>query len=107
MNIDEHRKKLLDRLNALKIFPNNNEVRILRARTQKALDRLEKPTKKLKPKIHSNKRSAALKRHHRYIRLVRDNVPHLPYGVVRELFSKRKKGEGVSIPDAIWETPSL
>ena len=107
MSIEERRNKLLKRLDALKLFPNNNEVRILRSRTQKTLERLEKRTEiKLKPKTISNKRSASLKKHHRYIRLIRDNFPDLKYSDIRRQFAKRKRGEEVSIPDATWENPS-
>ena len=107
MSIGERRNKLLKRLEALKLFPNNNEVRILRSRTQKALERLEKQTElKPKPKIISNKRSASLKKHHRYIRLIRNNFPDLKYSDIRKQFAKRKRGQEVSIPDAVWQNPS-
>ena len=106
MSIEEQRKKLFDRLDALKLFPNNNEVRILRSRTQNALDRLERPPPKIKPKIDSKKRSTALVKHHRYIRLIRDNFPDLKYLDIRKQFAKRKRGDSVSIPDAVWQNPS-
>ena len=107
MDIKEQKDKLIKRLDALKLFPNNNEVRILRSRTQKTLERLEKRTEiKLKPKTISNKRSTSLKKHHRYIRLIRDNFPDLKYSDIRRQFAKRKRGEEVSIPDATWENPS-
>ena len=107
MSLEEHRNKLLKRIDALKLFPNNNEVRILRARTQKVLERLEKQSKvKPKPKIVSDKRSLSLKKHHRYIRLIRDNFPNLLYSDIRRQFAKRRRGEEVSIPDAVWQNPS-
>jgi len=107
MSIEERRNKLLKRLDALKLFPNNNEVRILRSRTQKTLERLEKRTEiKLKPKTSTNKRSTSLKKHHRYIRLIRDNFPNLKYSDIRKQFAKRKRGKEVSIPDAVWQNPS-
>jgi len=107
MSIEERRNKLLKRLEALKLFPNNNEVRTLRSRTQKALERLEKlvvtPTP-IPSKIST--RSSSLKKHHRYIRLIRDNFPNVSYSNIRRQFAKRKRGEEVSIPDAVWENPS-
>ena len=107
MDIKEQKDKLLKRLDALKLFPNNNEVRILRFRTQKALERLEKQTElKPKPKIVSNKRSTSLKKYHRFIRLIRNNFPDLKYSDIRKQFAKRKRGQEVSIPDAVWQNPS-
>ena len=106
MGIDERKHKLLERLDALKLFPNNNEVRKLRARTQNALEKLERIPPKIKPKIVSNKRSTSLKKHHRYIRLIRDNFPDLKYLDIRKQLAKRKRGKEVSIPDAVWQNPS-
>jgi len=107
MSLEEQRNKLLKRLDALKLFPNNNEVRILRSRTQKTLERLEKQTKvKSKPIIISKKRSISLEKYHRYIRLIRDNFPNLSYSDIRKQFAKRRRGEQVSISDAVWQNPS-
>lgn len=107
MDIKEQKDKLIKRLDALKLFPNNNEVRILRSRAQKALDRLEKQievTVAPEPKVST--RSSSLKKHHRYIRLIRDNFPDLKYSDIRRQFGKRKRGQEVSIPDAVWQNPS-
>ena len=107
MSIEERRNKLLKRIDALKLFPKNNEVRILRARTQKALERLEKQTELIvspEPKVST--RSSSLKKHHRYIRLIRNNFPNLKYFDIRKQFAKRRRGEEVSIPDAVWQNPS-
>ena len=107
---EEIRKKLLERLDALKIFPNNKEVRILRKRILQQLERLEKkvsPESKEELKALSNsKKAAKLKRYHRYIRLIRDNFPKLPYNQIRTQLSDRKQGKQVSIPDVIWQNPS-
>ena len=107
MNIKEQKDKLLKRLDALKLFPNNNEVRILSSRTQKALERLEKldvtPTP-IPSKVST--RSTSLKKYHRYIRLIRNNFPDLKYSDIRKQFAKRKRGQEVSIPDAVWQNPS-
>lgn len=107
MDTKEQRDKLIKRLDALKLFPNNNEVRILRSRTQKALERLEKLD--VTPIPISSKvstRSTSLKKHHRYIRLIRNNFPDLKYLDIRRQFGKRKRGKEVSIPDAVWQNPS-
>ena len=107
MSIEERRNKLLKRLDALKLFPNNNEVRILRSRTQKALERLEKQTKvTVAPEPKVSTRSSSLKKHHRYIRLIRNNFPNLKYSDIRKQYAKRKRGEVVSIHDAVWQNPS-
>jgi len=107
MDIKEQKDKLIKRLDALKLFPNNNEVRKLRSRTQKTLERLEKldvtPTP-IPSKVST--RSSSLKKHHRYIRLIRDNFPNLKYSDIRRQFGKRKRGKEVSIPDAVWQNPS-
>ena len=107
MSLEEQRNKLLKRIDALKLFPNNNEVRILRSRTQKALERLEKQkevTVAPEPKVST--RSSSLKKHHRYIRLIRNNFSDLKYSDIRRQFGKRKRGQEVSIPDAVWQNPS-
>ena len=107
MSLEERRNKLLKRIDALKLFPNNNEVRILRSRTQKALERLEKQTEvTVPPEPKVSKRSSSLEKYHRYIRLIRDNFPDLKYLDIRRQFGKRKRGGIVSIPDAVWQNPS-
>lgn len=103
------KKKLLDRLDALKLFPNNNEVKKLRSRTIRALERLEitKDVKPIIPKIKdTQKRSSSLKKYHRYIRMIRDNFPDLEYLDIRKQFAKRRRGDSVTIPDAVWQNPS-
>jgi len=104
---DDRKNKLLERLNALKLFPNNNEVRKLRSRTIRALERLEIPKEPKIPKIKdTQKRSSSLKKYHRYIRMIRDNFPDLEYSDIRKQFSKRRRGDSVTIPDAVWQNPS-
>ena len=107
MDIKEQKNRLIKRLDALKLFPNNNEVRILRSRTQKALERLEKSDVRPVPiPTKVSTRSSSLKKHHRYIRLIRNNFSNLKYSDIRKQFAKRKRGEEVSIPDAVWQNPS-
>jgi len=105
--LKDRKEKLLERLDALKLFPNNNEVRKLRSRTIRALERLEIPKepKIIKPQ-DTQKRSTSLKKYHRYIRIIRDNFPDLEYSDIRKQFAKRRRGDSVSIPDAVWQNPS-
>ena len=103
----EDKKKLLDQLDALKIFPNNKLVKELR---KQVLDKLGKSEQKIPfvvPKEDANLiRSSKLKKYHRYLRLIRDNFPNLTYGKIRKEFSKRKQGSKAEIPDAVWQNPS-
>ena len=104
----EDKKKLLDQLEALKIFPNNKLVKELR---KQILAKLEKSELKI-PFVPPQKetanlsRSSKLKKYHRYLRLIRDNFPNLNYNTVRKQFSQRKQGKEVSIPDPVWQNPS-
>lgn len=100
-------EKLKQRLDALKIFPNNREVKILRERIKKQLTRLEKKQiKETKPKPPNQTRSGKLRRYHNYIRQIRNNFPDLPYNVIRSQLTKRRQGKPSKIPDAIWQNPS-
>lgn len=91
---------------ALKIFPNTKLVRALRKQIKTKLEKIERK-QKLKPKEKPKRsRSKSLEKYHRYIRLIRDNFPNLSYGEIRRLFSLRKQGKQVSIPDVIWQNPS-
>lgn len=115
MSLKERKNKLLEQLQALKLFPSNNEVRILRSRIQKQLERIEKqitevkkePTPDEKRRESIARRSSKLRKHWRYVRLIRDNFPNLKISEIRKQFSKRRTGQEVSIPDAIWQNPSL
>lgn len=101
------KKKLLDQLEALKIFPNNKLVKELRKRIQSKLNRLEttKPVKVITQNPNIS-RSSRLKKYHRYLRMVRDNFPNLKYSDIRKQFSQRRKGLESDIPDVIWQNPS-
>jgi hypothetical protein len=99
-------QKLKERLVALRIFPNNKEVKILRERIKKQLTRLEKKQIKVKPKKPNQTRSGKLRRYHNYIRQIRNNFPDLPYNVIRSELVKRRQGKPSKIPDAIWQNPS-
>jgi hypothetical protein len=127
------RKTLADKneierlLKLLEAFPKTRTVRKLRSELKLKLARVQEgsaeqdrnivPEKKRNFKSISNNnnkkkaesniaRSVALKKHHQYIRLIRDNYPELPYLEIRRLYKDRKKGKDTSIPDAIWFNPS-
>jgi len=114
MSLEERKNKLLEQLEALKLFPNNNEVRTLRSRIIKQLEHIEKqikekelePTPEEKKAETSDKRSSKLTKYWRYIRLIRDNFPDLTISEIRKQFTKRRRGNEVSIPDAVWQNPS-
>jgi hypothetical protein len=102
----DQKKKLLEQLRALKVFPNNKLVRELRKQIVsklEKLDRKEKPKQKQDP---NHTRSSKLRKYHHYLRLIRDNFPEYSYSQIRSQFSRRKKGQDVSIPDPIWKNPS-
>ncbi|AFS82625.1 hypothetical protein [Candidatus Nitrosopumilus sediminis] len=102
----EDKDKLLKQLDALKIFPNSKLVRELKNQIKNKLKKLDY-TKPEKPKPHPNlSRSNKLKRYHNYIRQIRNNFPNVTYNQIRKQFAKRKRGDDVSIPDAVWQNPS-
>lgn len=108
MTTKEQKKKLLEQLEALKLFPNNKLVKQLRKQIQDKLARIA--SVEPRPVVTSDKanitRSNKLRKYHRYIRLIRDNFPNLPYNQIRKQLFERKKGKEVSIPDVIWQDPS-
>ncbi len=102
--------KLREQLENLKLLPNIKEVVALRKRLTKEL---EKSIPKIKKVVaptptatRGEKISSGLKKHFRYIRLIRDNFPDLTFGQLRNEFSRRKKGLETDIPDAVWQNPS-
>jgi hypothetical protein len=102
----ETKEKLLEQLRALKVFPNNKLVQELRKQivsNLEKLDRKERPKQKQDP---NRTRSNKLRKYHHYLRLIRDNFPEYSYSQIRSQFSRRKKGQDVSIPDPIWKNPS-
>ena len=111
MSSNTIKDKLLRQLDALKLFPNNNLVKQLRKQVKIKLHRVEK--KAVIPVVPADTRAVAnaarstkLRKHHRYIRLIRNNFPNISYLKIRQQFSKRKKGQDVSISDAVWQNPS-
>lgn len=97
-----NREKLLEQLNALKIFPNTKLVKQLRDEIKKKLNKQPKQ----KQTIPNQSRSIKLKKYHRYIKLVRNSFPELSHAEIRKQFSKRRSGKDVRIPDVIWRNPS-
>ena len=103
--------KLREQLENLKLLPNIKEVVALRKRLTKEL---EKSIPKIKKEVvasipkatRGEKISVGLKRHFRYLRLIRDNFPDLTFGQLRKEFSRRRKGLESDIPDAVWQNPS-
>ena len=100
-----NKDKLLEQLNALKLFSNNKHVKQLRKQITQKLKRLEKPKEKQKSNPNIS-RSGKLRRYHNYIRQIRNNFPNLSYKQIRSQLSKRRQGKQVSIPDVIWQNPS-
>ncbi len=108
---EEQKKKLLEQLDALKIFPKNKIVRELEKQIRSKLEKLEKKEKQIisksEPKEDANKtRSSKLKKYHRYMRLIRDNYPDLSYSEIRKQFAKRRDGFDSDVPDVVWQNPS-
>ena len=103
--------KLKEQLENLKQLPNIKEVVALRKRLRKEL---EKAIPKIKKEVvapipkatRGEKISVALKKHFRYLRLIRDNFPDLTFAQLRKEFSRRRKGLESEIPDAVWQNPS-
>ena len=109
----EDKKKLLEQLDALKIFPKNKLVRELQRQIKNKLERLEKrkEIKLVSSTINAIakanlSRATKLRKYHHYVRLIRNNFPDLDYSTIRKQFSERKLGTQVSIPDVIWQNPS-
>ena len=101
------KKKLLEQLDALKVFPNNKLVKQLRKQIQDKLSSLEVSKVKTEIPVNANlSRSKGLKQYHRYMRLIRNNFPNLKYSEIRKQFALRKQGQGSDIPDAVWQNPS-
>ena len=103
--------KLREQLENFKQLPNIKEVVALRKRLRKEL---EKSIPKIKKEVvapaptltRGKKISVALKKHFRYLRLIRNNFPDLTFAQLRKEFSRRRKGLESEIPDAIWQNPS-
>ena len=102
--------KLREQLENLKLLPNIKEVVALRKRLAKELEKSIPKIKKIVAPISTATRgekiSSGLKKHFRYLRLIRDTFPDLTFGQLRKDFSRRRKGLETEIPDAVWQNPS-
>ena len=103
----ESKEKLLEHLDALKNFPNSKLVKQLRQQIQRQIEKVDQTEIISSPKEIAKQanlsRSKKLERYHRYIRLIRDNFPDLSHAEIRKQFTKRRRGESVSINDAVWQ----
>ena len=117
MSLEEKRNKLSEQLEALKLFPDNNQIRILRSRINRQLEsivereRLEAieviPTKEELVEVVNIARGKKLSRHHRYIRMIKDTYfPDMKYREIQKELKKRKIGQKSKIAEAVWENPS-
>ena len=103
------KEKILDQLESLKNLPQVKEVKALRQRLEKELERLEEKepmVKEVSKSSRDQKISQALKHHFRYLRLIRNNFPDLKWNDLRKEYSKKRKGEESNIPDVVWQNPS-
>src|SRR3989442_15001919 len=91
--------KLSEQIKALGDLPQIKEVRLLRQRLQRELERLTKREIEIETTVPKpDTRSSKLKKYHRYLRMIRDNFPNLKYSQIRKQFSVRRQGQGTDIP---------
>lgn len=105
--------KLVEQINALKQLPQVKEVRALRHRLEKELEKLTpkeiplpKPTQEEIRSEANARRSSWTRKYWRYVKLIRDNFPDLSIAEIRRQLKQRRKGFDTDIPDAIWQNPS-
>jgi hypothetical protein len=112
MSDTEKKKKLLEQLEALKLFPNNNLVKKLRKQVKQRLKQLD--TRKTRPiisvsekhAIANTNRSAKMKRTWNYVKQIHENFPNYSIKEIRSQLKQRTQGTQTDIPDAIWQNPS-
>ena len=103
------KEKIIEQLESLNNLPQVKEVKALRQRLERELERFaEKQVEKIPETTGSAnvKRSSKLSRYWRYVRLVRDNFPNLKVKQIRSQLKKRQQGGESDIPDAVWQNPS-
>jgi len=116
-DIKRERKRILERIDALKSFPNTKTVRQLRKELKAQLEAIEiKSARQAELKVRRTTRQIRiegnisrannLRRYHNYMRLIHQNFPDIRYSDIRKMFRLRKEGKEVSIPDVIWQNPS-
>ena len=117
MSLEEKKDKLNEQLEALKLFPDNNQIRILRSRIDRQLESIEEkerleviaviPTKEELQEVVNIARGKKLSRHHRFIRMIKDTYfPDMKYREIQKELKKRKEGKKSEISEAVWENPS-
>lgn len=117
MKLAEQRKKIKEKLDALKIFSNTATVRKLRQELEEKLRSIDVQLKRGKqvtlpiPKDETERlanaaRAAKLRKYHNYLRQIRNSYPDLKYADIRRRYHERKKGRKSKIPDVIWRNPS-
>ena len=98
--------KILNQLAGLKI----KEAVSLKKRLKKEKEKLSLPKEikiPIKHKVSTNlNRSSKLSRYWRYVKLIRDNYPHLTTNEIRKQLKIRQQGQKTKIPDAVWQNPS-
>ena len=103
-------RKLVELEKFLKEFPNIKEIQNLRKRIRiekKKTRIISKPKKITTAKNVNLKRSANMKKYHRYIRRIRDvYFPEIKYRDIQKQFKKRREEGNSSIPDVVWQNPS-
>ncbi len=100
-------RKLSELEKFLKEFPNIKEIQNLKKRIKvekkKSITHISKVTVSKKP----SKRSANMRKYHRYIRRIRDvYFPEMNYRDIQKQFKKRREEGSSSIPDVVWQNPS-
>ena len=106
------KKKLLEQIEALKMFPNNNLVKQLRKQIKDKLKRLKikKPKQEISimdiHNIANANRSAKVKRTWNYVKQIQKNYPDLSIKEIRSQLKQRTQGQQTKIIDVIWQNPS-
>ena len=102
------KEKIIEQLESLKNLPKIKEVKALRQRLEKELEKFEEQEliKEIPESNRNEKISKSLKQHFRYLRLIRNNFPDLSWTQLRNEYSKRKKGFDSDVPDFVWQNPS-
>lgn len=104
--------KVRAELESLKNLPNFKEVIALRKRLEQELEKLEIikeeeiQVTEFPKESRAQKISKTLKKQFRYLRLIRNQFPEIPWLELRREFTKKKKGLESKIPDVVWQNPS-
>lgn len=105
--------KLDELLGQLKTLPKIKEVTALLQRLEKEKEKLSAPepipaiSREERIKLRNQKIAQSQKKHHRFIRLIFDNLNgKITYRKIQAEFKKRRQGQHSEISDAIWFNPS-